>query len=264
MLGDHRPRRAAPPTEPGTLSLGPPTRSESPVRSRAEQSVYPIFGVRLWHYWADGRAHNQQTVELSLDGSAFTTVWDTGSSYGPAETSAGNLVPVDGLFGRYVRHQNGGSTGNSWAWFIEVQVIAFYQPPPSPPFLPPSPPMAPSPPAVPPLPPAPPFPPAHPPPFPPPDTLVSTTAELEAALVDTRSEVIVLAAGEYLLGQTLSISRSVSLIGQSPGEVTLNGQNSIRILLASGNYRVYIEGLIFANANVNPSGSHVRAAGARR
>ena len=36
-----------------------------------------IYGITLWHYWGDQRQYCSQGVKVSLDGVAWTTIFDT-------------------------------------------------------------------------------------------------------------------------------------------------------------------------------------------
>merc|ERR1712235_229050 len=51
-----------------------------------------IDKVILWHWFGDERSYCGQKVDISADGETWTTVWDTGSSYGPPEWVNGHTI----------------------------------------------------------------------------------------------------------------------------------------------------------------------------
>ena len=81
---------------------------------------------------------------------------------------------------------------------------------------------------------------------------MTSTSEIEAALVGD-DHTILIAAGEYLLSQTLRITRDVTLRAQAPGHVVLHGQNTVRVLRVESAH-VSIEGL-------NITGGHAQVRG---
>ena len=80
-----------------------------------------LDAVVLYHYWVDGRQYCGQKVEISSDGNQWTTVYDTGSSYGPVETKDGNRVEFSPTPGRYIRHTCGRSNKIMYAHFLEIE-----------------------------------------------------------------------------------------------------------------------------------------------
>jgi hypothetical protein len=87
-----------------------------------------ISSVTVWHYYTDGRAYCGQTIELSLTGefnSEQTFLYDTGTGYGPAETSSGNTVAANKVPARYVRHKVGRNTVNPWTQIVEMKVMGY-------------------------------------------------------------------------------------------------------------------------------------------
>jgi len=84
--------------------------------------VYNISRVVIIHYYADTRQYYSQTVEISVDGSSFTTVYSTGLGIpGPIETAKGNVIDLPSpVRGRYIRHRCGRSTRNIGIHFIKV------------------------------------------------------------------------------------------------------------------------------------------------
>ena len=87
------------------------------------------------------------------------------------------------------------------------------------------------------------------PPLAPGTSFVASPEELEAALLTT-SHTIVIAEGVHRLTQTININRSVTLQGQTPGRIVLDGQRVVRVLDvngASGSIDVSVEGLNISN-----------------
>ena len=86
---------------------------------------YPITGVTVWHYYADGRQYCNQKIALSTTG-AFAgeedVVYETGPEYGPPETAEGISQTFPPTEARYVRHWSGRSTANGGVNFLEMDV----------------------------------------------------------------------------------------------------------------------------------------------
>lgn len=57
-------------------------------------SVYAIDLVKVWHYYSDGRTYLQTKTEVSADGVAWTTVYDSSVSGTYPETSAGRTYKI--------------------------------------------------------------------------------------------------------------------------------------------------------------------------
>ena len=86
---------------------------------------YPITGVTVWHYYADGRQYCNQKIALSTTG-AFAgeedVVYETGPEYGPPESTEGIPRTFPPTEARYVRHWCGRSTTNAGVHFLEMDV----------------------------------------------------------------------------------------------------------------------------------------------
>eukprot|EP00854_Cymbomonas_tetramitiformis_P029080 gene29080-36154_t len=83
--------------------------------------LYNLDKVTIWNWHFDGRSYCSQKLQLSTDGSAWTTLFDTGTSYGPVETSSGNsytfaLQPV-----RYIRYYIGRANYDKEPKLLEIQ-----------------------------------------------------------------------------------------------------------------------------------------------
>mmetsp|Transcript_13869 Transcript_13869/g.20258 ORF Transcript_13869/g.20258 Transcript_13869/m.20258 type:complete len:1374 (+) Transcript_13869:108-4229(+) len=88
--------------------------------------VFDISRIVVWHYYHDQRRYFSQTVEISMDGLSFETVWETGiGRLGAVETVAGNSIDLyKPISGRYVRHRCGHNTRNHGVHFVEMAVYA--------------------------------------------------------------------------------------------------------------------------------------------
>ena len=84
-----------------------------------------ITGVTIWHYYGNARAYCAQKIALSTTGDFVgeeTVVYDTGSDYGPPESSSGNAFVFPAMVTRFVRHWSAGSTSNPYVHFLEIDV----------------------------------------------------------------------------------------------------------------------------------------------
>ena len=50
--------------------------------------------IKVWHYYQDGRTYNGTKTEVSTDGAAWETVFDSAVSGTYAETAEGNIIPL--------------------------------------------------------------------------------------------------------------------------------------------------------------------------
>mmetsp|Transcript_45118 Transcript_45118/g.66389 ORF Transcript_45118/g.66389 Transcript_45118/m.66389 type:complete len:1378 (-) Transcript_45118:165-4298(-) len=84
--------------------------------------VYDIKRVIVWHFYQNTRQYYSQTVEISLDGLSFQTVYETGlGELGPVETESGQTIDlITPVKGRYIRHSCGRSTSDDDVHFIEI------------------------------------------------------------------------------------------------------------------------------------------------
>lgn len=69
--------------------------------------MYVITGATIWHDYGSGVAHCNQGLSISETG-AFSgeesSVYSTGSDFGPPEMLSGNSIAFDDRIGRFVRH----------------------------------------------------------------------------------------------------------------------------------------------------------------
>src|SRR5665648_279507 len=76
-------------------------------------SAVDISSIKVWHYWLDGRTYHATKSDVSLDGSTWTTVFDSATSGEYAETSAGHSVSFPTSSVKYIRDWINGSTSNT-------------------------------------------------------------------------------------------------------------------------------------------------------
>jgi hypothetical protein len=96
------------------------------------QAVYKLERINLRHYYADGRIYNDVIVQLSMNGTSWTTIFNndadnsagqgTGTDCTYAETAAGKDIaltaPVDA---RYIRTWVNGNSVNPWHHWVELE-----------------------------------------------------------------------------------------------------------------------------------------------
>lgn len=80
-----------------------------------------ISSVKIWHYHADGRTYNSTKTEISLNGTAWTTIFDSATSGTYPETAAGktHAFPLQSV--RFIRDWINGSTANTSNHWVEIQ-----------------------------------------------------------------------------------------------------------------------------------------------
>jgi hypothetical protein len=83
--------------------------------------VKTIAEVKIWHYW-DGRKYCGQKVQISVDATTWTVLYDTGSDYGDVETEAGKTITFDAQDARFVRHYCSNSNYNVGIHILEIEV----------------------------------------------------------------------------------------------------------------------------------------------
>ena len=99
-----------------------------------------INGIRIWHYWADGRAYEGNIIALSetlgfndlntndkdrLDEiGELTVVYNTnaGDPVYP-ERAAGYMIAFDSTPTRYLHAWVAGSSANQWSHWVEIQAF---------------------------------------------------------------------------------------------------------------------------------------------
>jgi|GEM_PF-6932655 len=101
--------RAAGKTATGSVAIGNPAYITDGDTSSATYSqvgsglqwikidlgaLYTIDTVQIWHYWSDGRIYYDTKYQISKDGIAWTTIFDSAVDGTYAETSGGKSVTV--------------------------------------------------------------------------------------------------------------------------------------------------------------------------
>jgi hypothetical protein len=84
--------------------------------------VCKVCMIKVWHYFADSRIYNNSIVEVSENGTDWTTIFDSAISGTYAETMEGKEHAFAPMNVRYIRDGINGSninTGNHW---VELQV----------------------------------------------------------------------------------------------------------------------------------------------
>lgn len=85
-------------------------------------NVYDISAVKVWHYYGDSRTYYATKTEVSEDGAAWTTVFDsaTEGTYQENLTSGKtHIFPSRKV--RYIRDWLNGSTSNTGNHWVEIQ-----------------------------------------------------------------------------------------------------------------------------------------------
>ncbi|MGB3749455.1 MAG: putative Ig domain-containing protein [Rhodanobacter sp.] len=82
---------------------------------------YMISQVKVWHYYADGRKYHNNRTEVSVDGAAWTTIYDSAVSGEFSESLSGQTIGFSLRAVRYVRNSTNGSTANNGSHWIEIQ-----------------------------------------------------------------------------------------------------------------------------------------------
>lgn len=80
-------------------------------------SIKYIDTIKVWHYWSDSRIYNATKLQVSVDGTTWTTVFDSATSGTYAESSAGRTTTFTSQPVRYIRDFANGSSanaGNHW------------------------------------------------------------------------------------------------------------------------------------------------------
>ena len=77
-----------------------------------------ISMIQVWHFYFDGRTYANPRVEVSADGTTWTTVY-AGGAY--KETAAGRVHAFSPQTVRYIRDTISGSTANAGNHWVEIQ-----------------------------------------------------------------------------------------------------------------------------------------------
>lgn len=80
-----------------------------------------VSNIKVWHYYADGRTYYATKTEVSENGTAWTTVFDSATDGTYPETSAGKTHTFPQRKVRYIRDWLNGSTSNTSSHWVEIQ-----------------------------------------------------------------------------------------------------------------------------------------------
>lgn len=80
-----------------------------------------ISSVKVWHYYADGRTYYATKTEVSADGVAWATVFDSATSGTYAESAAGKTHSFPLREVKYIRDWLNGSKSNTGNHWVEIQ-----------------------------------------------------------------------------------------------------------------------------------------------
>jgi hypothetical protein len=87
-------------------------------------AVKKIAEIRVWHYHADERTYNNTKTEVSKDGVAWETVFDSATKGTYKETATGHRISFDTKEVRYVRDWVNGSDKNQSNHWVEIQILS--------------------------------------------------------------------------------------------------------------------------------------------
>ncbi|MDP6746962.1 MAG: discoidin domain-containing protein [Candidatus Poribacteria bacterium] len=85
-----------------------------------------INTIKLWHYWADGRAYRDNKVAVSLEGKFAgeeIVIFDSTHDGEYPETREGKTFAFNPVETRYIRCWANGNTVNKWTHFVELQAF---------------------------------------------------------------------------------------------------------------------------------------------
>lgn len=83
--------------------------------------IYSINQINLWLYFSDGRTYFDKRVQHSLDGTVWTTVFDSAIDGSAPETSSGIEVKFNTDSARFIRVITNGSTSNRGNHVVEME-----------------------------------------------------------------------------------------------------------------------------------------------
>lgn len=84
-------------------------------------SVQDVSAVKVWHYYADNRTYYATKTEVSDDGVAWTTVFDSAVSGTYQEGPTGKTFTFPTQKVKYIRDWLNGSTANTGNHWVEIQ-----------------------------------------------------------------------------------------------------------------------------------------------
>lgn len=84
-------------------------------------SQLSVGKVIVWHYYLDGRSYNNNLVQVSPDGSSWTTLFNSSVSGAFTEVAAGHTLTFTPQQVRYIRDTINGSSSNPGNHWVEIQ-----------------------------------------------------------------------------------------------------------------------------------------------
>jgi hypothetical protein len=84
--------------------------------------AYTVDKIKVWHYNADGRTYHNTKLQVSVDGTSWTTLFDSATQGEYAETAAGKTHSFTARTVRYVRDYANGSTMSTNNTWVEIEV----------------------------------------------------------------------------------------------------------------------------------------------
>lgn len=87
-------------------------------------AVWTIDTVKVWHYFLDARTYHNSKTEVSVDGQAWVTVFDSSRAGEYVEKTAGHTITFLPRAVRYIRDSTNGNTVDAYGDWYE---IAAYQ-----------------------------------------------------------------------------------------------------------------------------------------
>jgi RHS repeat-associated protein len=86
-------------------------------------ALYSVDKIKVWHYFVDGRSYHGVKLQVSANGSTWTTIYDSAVQGEYVETSAGKTHTFSAQNVRYVREYLNGSTANTGNHWVEIEVF---------------------------------------------------------------------------------------------------------------------------------------------
>lgn len=89
------------------------------------QDLYLVNQIMVWHYYSDLRIYANNKIEISADGTNWTTVFDSEVTGRYVETASGRTFSFPFTKIRYIKSSINGSnvnTGNHWC---EIKVLGY-------------------------------------------------------------------------------------------------------------------------------------------
>ena len=84
-------------------------------------SQMSVGKVIVWHYYSDGRSYNNNLVQVSPDGTSWTTLFNSSVSGAFTEVAAGHTLTFTPTQVRYIRDTINGSNSNPGNHWVEIQ-----------------------------------------------------------------------------------------------------------------------------------------------